>query len=443
MAKHLVIIGNGIAGVTCAREVRKLDSSIRITIISSESKHFFSRTALMYVYMGHMKLDHIKPYEDWFWKKNRIDLVHDHVTKVDTTAKLLTLEKTTAIPYDILVLATGSKSNTLNVPGKDLKNVQGLYSLQDLELMEKTTNDIKKAVIVGGGLIGIEMAEMLSSRGVQIKMIIREKLFWNGVLPDEEAAMIGRHLAEHGVKLIPEAELESIHDLNGDGEVNYIITKGGRRFDADFVGIAIGVSANIDFIKGCEIETDRGILVDEKMASSIPNVYAIGDCTQYRNAPEGRKTVEQVWYTGRMHGETLAKTICGNETRYRPGPWFNSAKFLDIEFQTYGIVKPILEENVEHFYWEHPEGKISFRAAFDKRLKTLQGINVFGMRLRHDVLDLWLRDKRDLPYVLARLSQAQFDPEFSVHHEQAILNAYNNQYGTKIIPLSSKATSLI
>lgn len=442
MAKHLVILGNGISGVTCAREVRKLDASIRITVVSSESEHFFSRTALMYLYMGHMKYDNIKPYEDWFWKKNRIDLVHDHVTRIDVATKCLKLENSSPISYDTLVLATGSKSNTLDVPGKDLKGVQSLYTLQDLKLMEKSTKGIGKAVVVGGGLIGIEMAEMLCSRGVRVKMLIREKLFWNSVLPDEEAALVGRHLAEHGIKLIPEAELASIHDLNGDGEVNYIITKSGRRFEADFLGITIGVSANIAFLNDSGIETDKGILVDEKMATSQPNIYAIGDCAQYRNPPEGRKAVEQVWYTGRMHGETLAKTLCGKETRYRPGPWFNSAKFLDIEFQTYGTVKPKLDEHVQHHYWEHPGGKISFRAAYDKYSKTLLGVNVFGMRLRHEVLDLWLREQRDLSFVISRLSQAQFDPEFYAHHENAILENYNSQFGTNILPTTKSAAAL-
>ena len=111
MPQHLVIIGNGIAGVTTARHVRKRDSEMKITIISAESDHFYSRPALMYIYMGHMRYQDTKPYEDWFWPKNRIELVRALVTKIDTDAKTLHFDDGRTIGYDKLVIATGSKSN--------------------------------------------------------------------------------------------------------------------------------------------------------------------------------------------------------------------------------------------------------------------------------------------------------------------------------------------
>ena len=152
----IVIIGNGIAGVTAARHIRKR-SDHQITIISSETKHFYSRTALMYIYMGHMKFENTKPYEDFFWKKNRINLVFDHVEKVVPSSNRLQLKSGATIPYDILIIASGSKSNKFGWPGQDLKGVQSPYGYPDLELMEENTKGINHAVMVGGGLIGIEM----------------------------------------------------------------------------------------------------------------------------------------------------------------------------------------------------------------------------------------------------------------------------------------------
>src|SRR3989338_4136036 len=107
--KHFVILGKGIAGATAAREIRKR-SEDRITLISSETRHFYSRPALMYVYMGHMKFEHTKPYEDWFWEKNRIDLIYDQVEAVDFASKALRMRDGSEMSYDILVLATGAKS---------------------------------------------------------------------------------------------------------------------------------------------------------------------------------------------------------------------------------------------------------------------------------------------------------------------------------------------
>ena len=165
--KHLVILGNGIAGVTTARNVRKR-SDMKITIISAESDHFYSRTALMYIFMGHMTYENTKPYEDWFWGKNNIELVRGFVNKIDTDNRELSLDEGRKISYDILVVATGSKSNKFGWPGQDLPGVQGLYSLQDLEHLEDNSREISRAVLVGGGLIGVELAEMLTSRGIPV-----------------------------------------------------------------------------------------------------------------------------------------------------------------------------------------------------------------------------------------------------------------------------------
>ena len=140
--EHVVIIGNGISGVTAARHIRKL-SNKRITIISAETDYFFSRTALMYVYMGHMKFEHTQPYENWFWEKNRIELKKGFVETVDYASKILSLAGGDQVTYDRLILAVGSKSNKFGWPGQDLKGVQGLYSKQDLDLMEENTSDIK------------------------------------------------------------------------------------------------------------------------------------------------------------------------------------------------------------------------------------------------------------------------------------------------------------
>lgn len=142
--ENIVIIGNGIAGVSAARHIRKL-SDKRIIIISAETDYFFSRTALMYVYMGHMKFEHIQPYENWFWEKNRIELVRGYVTHVQTKEKQLLIDGSRAIQYDKLIIATGSKPNKFGWPGQDLHGVQGLYSKQDLDLLEVNAPTKKRA----------------------------------------------------------------------------------------------------------------------------------------------------------------------------------------------------------------------------------------------------------------------------------------------------------
>ena len=427
---HTVIIGNGIAGVTCARFVRKL-SDHRITVISAESDHFFSRTALMYVYMGHMRYEDIKPYEDWFWEKNRIDLKRAYIEEVNTAGKTLRTAAGETIAYDKLVLAVGSVPNKFGWPGQDLGNVGGMVSIQDLERMEAASENLNRAVVVGGGLIGIEMAEMFHSRHIPVTLLVREKSYWNGVLPPEESAMINQEILRNGIDLRLGSELDRIED-DGTGKVTHLFTKDGERIDCGFVGLTAGVRPNIKFLEGAGIETEKGILVDENLQTSVKDVYAIGDCAQLRNPPAGRRPIEAVWYVGRMQGETAAYNICGKPVGYQPGIWFNSAKFIDVEYQVYGDIKAKRSDEYDTFYWEHPEGYKAVRIDYDRASRAVRGFNLMGIRYRHEVCDKWLREETPIDQVMPHLGLANFDPEFYDEYEPAIIAAFNAQTGGNV-----------
>lgn len=428
--KKVVIIGNGISGITAARHIRK-QSDYDITVISSETEHFFSRTALMYVYMGHLKYNNIKPYEDWFWKKNRINLLFDHAEKIDTEKKSVGLRSGKVVVYDKLIIASGSRSNFFGWPGQDLAGVQGLYSYQDLVKMEANTKGIRHAVIVGGGLIGVEMAEMLCSRKIAVTMLVREPAFWSNVLPIQEASLVSRHISSHGIDLKHESELKEIV-ADGNGNVNGVRTKKGENIFCDFVGITVGVHPNVDWLRASGIDVDRGILVDEYLETNIPGVFAIGDCVERTYPLQGRKSIEQVWYTARMMGEVVAQTICENKTRYEPGPWFNSAKFFDIEYQTYGLVGNSIGEDEADLYWEHPSGRTAVHLVWYKESREFKGINTFGIRLRHELFDRWLKDKMEIDFVVNHLGQANFDPEFAERHEGEIRDRFLKQVAVHI-----------
>jgi len=432
--EHIAIIGNGISGVTLARHIRKL-SDKKITIISAESDYFFSRTALMYVYMGHMKFEHTQPYENWFWKKNNIDLKKGYVNNIDTDNKTLHFAESDQMSYDKLVIATGSKPNKFGWPGEDLKGVQGLYSKQDLENLEiyAPNNKVcKRAVIVGGGLIGIELAEMLNSRNIPVTFLVRESSFWNSVLPEGESQMINRHIKNHHIDLRLSTNLKEIISGENGKVKSIIIEETGEEIPCDFVGLTAGVTPNISFLKESNIETNKGVLVNRFLETNIKDVYAIGDCAEQREAIGNRRPIEAVWYTGRMMGETLAQTICGNKLEYKPGHWFNSAKFLDIEYQTYGWVhgkkgKPDYEAQ---FHWKHEDDTKCMTIAYHRDTNEFLGINTFGIRMRHEVFDKWLTEKQDLDFVINHLEQANFDPEFYKRFENEIKETYNNTLQT-------------
>lgn len=415
---HIVIIGNGVAGITAARNIRKR-SEHRITVISSESEHFYSRPALMYVFMGHMEYAHTKPYEDWFWKKNRIDLVRDRALRIDTAAKKIELASGKSCDYDSLVLATGATSHMHGWPGETLNGVQGFTNLDDLALLEQNSREARRAVIVGGGLIGVEVAEMLRSRNIETTMLVREPSYWSNVLPSEESAMVNAHLAQHGVRLRLRTELREIiandADENQHGSkdsthvptrrANAVVTTDGERIDCDLVVLTAGVRPRVDLALASGIATNRGILVDELFATQTRDVYAIGDCAE---RPDG--AIDLLWYTARAHGEALASTLCGQPTKYDAGVFYNSAKFFDIEYQTYGEV-PATLDGVDSWTQSVRGGRGFLRITH--RSGNVVGFNALGIRLRADLCLRWISEAKPLDYVLERLASVQFDEEFT------------------------------
>lgn len=443
----IVIIGNGIAGTNAARFIRKR-SDYQITMISDESWQPFSRTALMYVYMGHLKQEGTHLYEDWFWEKNRIERVLARVGKVDVPGKQVLLENGISIAYDKLVIATGSKPNKFGWPGQDLEGVQGLYHLQDLEAMERASPALTggpmhgRAVIVGGGLIGIEMAEMFHSRHIPVTFLVREQSFWNNILPAEESDMINRHIREHGIDLQLGTELkEIVGDENG--RVAAVINNKGTRIDCQFTGLTVGVSPNIDFLRDSGVEINRGVLVDEYLKTSQPDIYAVGDCVELRKPAAGRRPIEAVWYTGRMMGQTAAASICGVNTVYKPRLWFNSAKFFDIEYQVYGDIPAETPEHISSLYWEHEAGRMAIRINYEKAGGAVTGFNLMGIRYRHEVCEKWILERTSIEQVLGNLSLANFDPEFFEQHEGRLIEKYNAMSGSTLKAVSRRSTNMV
>lgn len=428
---QVAIIGNGISGISAARNLRKIDPAVRISVISSETKHFFSRTALMYIYMGHMTFKETKPYEDYFWEKNRIDLVHTHVNHIDFQKRELQCSEGETILYDRLILALGSSPNKFGWPGQDLEGVGGLYAYQDLERMEKHSKNLKRAVIVGGGLIGIEMAEMFHSRHIPVTFLVRESNYWNSVLPLEESKMVSREIVKNGIDLRLETELKEIID-DGSGKCKAVITNKGETIECGFVGLTAGVHPNVKWLKETDLEIEKGIKVNEFLETNIPHVYAIGDCAQLSQPQAGRRPIEAIWYTGRMMGEICAHNILAKKTAYNPGIWFNSAKFIDIEYQVYGNVSGRPPEHHQSLYWEHKDGNKAVRLVYDKNTNKILGFNLMGVRYRHEVCEKWLKEETNLEEVLQKLHLAEFDPELYSSYSNEIIAQYNKQTGKSL-----------
>ena len=429
MNEKIVIIGNGVAGSTLALQLVEKGAN-SIMMLSDESSYFFSRTALMYVYMGHLTKVQLEPFSRESWDQSPIQRIKARVLSISSKDKELSFQTSDGnlkqLSYDKLVIATGSKPAFYDWKGLEAKGVLGLYHLNDLEKLEKwapNATTCPEAVVVGGGLIGIELCEMLISRQIKTTLIIRENFFWSSHLPEPDARFVEEHIRSHHLNLIKEDELLEIN-ADKTGHVSSVQTKRGETISCNLVGITTGVRPNIEFLKSSEIQLDKGILVDEYLKTSDPSIYAIGDCAQLRKPLPNRSAIEPVWYTGKLMGETLAQTLSGESISYNPGIWYNSAKFFDLEYQTYGTVssKASQPSTEQHFHWETANKAMTF--AYDKTSGAFLGINTFGIRLNHRMVSSWIEGAMNIQEVIHRLEEAHFDPEFSNQYYKQIKHAF-------------------
>jgi len=281
------------------------------------------------------------------------------------------------------------------------------------------------------------MVEMFHSRNISVTMLVREDSFWNIVLPKEESEMINKHILDNGIDLRLNEELQEIKGL--DGNVSSIVCKNsGEEIDCKFVGLTVGVSPNIDFIKSSGIAINRGIVVDEYLQTSAKDVYALGDCVELSKPNPGRRPIEAVWYTGRIMGKTVAQTICDQPTKYDPGIWFNSAKFFDIEYQVYGDIPAKTPDHISTLYWQHPTENKAIRINYETASGAVTGFNLMGIRYRQEVCEKWIREKYSIETVLENLGEANFDPEFFRQYEYYLIKKFNSLNPGKNILLRKK-----
>lgn len=415
-----VIIGNGVAGITAAMRIRQREAKARIVVISGETDYFFSRTALMYSYMDRMTRRDLEPYERSVWKKQRIELVRDWVVDLDADAGEITLQQGGKLDYDRLLIATGSVAN--HIPWKGIDQVkEGLVNfvtMQDLDACERWTQPGRKAVVVGGGLIGVELVECMAHHRMELTFLVREPWYWPAALGEEEGRMISEHIANHGVRLLHDEVVTEIHSR--DGRATGVSTESGQRYECEVLGVTAGVRPAVEWLEGVRTppEIGRGVVTGPDFATSLDNVWAAGDCAEIRR-PGEKPVIEQIWYSARRQGELAAEAMIGDAVDYRPPLYYNSSKFFEIEYTTVGeTVRPRKDnplaccdpEGARSFFHRVPGKEVCFRIT--ERDGAVIGFNLLGSRWDHTFLERWILERRDLGYVIEHLHEAQFDVEF-------------------------------
>jgi NADPH-dependent 2,4-dienoyl-CoA reductase/sulfur reductase-like enzyme len=416
---HYAILGNGMCGMEAALLLREREADARITLVSDEHDHFFSRPALMYVFAGQTSLRDTEPYDRQLYDRMRFERVRLRVVSVDAPGHALLFEGAARLGYDKLLLAVGSCGRPAPWPGSPGPGLHYFVTLGDLEGLDREARKGQRAVVIGGGLIGVEVAEILHDRGLPVTFVVRENWYFPLALDGNEAQLVTEHMRHHGIDVRLGVNVEEI--LRGpDGRPRAVGLVGGEEVPADLVVAAIGVVPNTAFLAGSALTVSKGgaIEVDDALKTSAPDIWAAGDCANVTWA-DGSRRPEQLWYTARDQGRLAARSMLGDDVAYRRGTWYNSAKFFDLEWTTAGWVPVLLNwdntpidpgPNVRSWFQRVPGRFVSQRIVV--KGDRVIGFNFLGSRWDHEPLMEWIHERRSLSWVLEHLHEAQFDEEF-------------------------------
>jgi len=286
MKEQLVCIGNGMAGIRTIEELIKIDpDKYDITVFGAEPHVNYNRILLSPVLAGEKKFEEIVLNTEEWYEKNHITLYKGHqVTEVHRLKQTVTTNQGIVKPYDRVLFATGSNAFIIPVSGHHLKGVVGFRDIKDVETMLSKAQNGKHAVVIGGGLLGLEAANGLSKQGMEVTVVHVLDTLMERQLDKTAAKFLKKALEERGLNFLMNAQTEAIL---GTEQVTGIRFKDGKEIPADLVIMAVGIRPNIELAKKARIHCEKGIVVDDTMQTFDPKIYAVGECVQHRNALYG------------------------------------------------------------------------------------------------------------------------------------------------------------
>lgn len=308
---HYTIVGGGIAAVSALRAIREYDAQCEITVVSEEKHCFYYRPMTPLIIKGDKERDDLMHDREGI---GHINLVHGRAVSLDPEKKEVIVEDGRKTGYERLLIATGSSPRIPQIPGIRERNVHYLRTMQDALALREAAETGRKAVILGGGYVGIKKAEALVHRGIDVTVVEQEDHILLPRLDKAGAALIEEKLAAKGVHLIFH---EAIASINPDGKGVKLAS--GKELASDFVCIAVGVRPNIEWLKDSGIETDKALVVDDRMQTSLEGVYAAGDVVQMRDVVTGKTVVSALWSNAVEMGKVAGANMAGGKIRYPGG----------------------------------------------------------------------------------------------------------------------------
>ncbi len=380
--EQYIIIGNGVATVGCIEGIRSVDMESPITVVSGENHKVYGRPLISYYLEGKTDLEKMKYRPDDFYDKNGVTLLLGKKA-VSLKEGSVVLDDGTELPYTKLCVATGS--SPFVPPFENLESVKEKYSfmtLDDTLALEKALFPEAKVLIVGAGLIGLKCAEGIIDRVASVTICDLADRVLSSILDTECAALMQRHLEKNGMSFL-------LGDSVARFETNKAFMKSGKEVDFDVLVLAVGVRANIGLVKDAGGETDRGIVVDDDMSTTLPGVFSAGDCAQGPDLSIGAKRVLAILPNAYMQGHTAGINMAGGDASLKNAIPMNSIGFFGLHAMTAGSYEgELYEEKTED----------SIKRLFTKD-DVLKGYILIGRNERAGIYTSMIREKTPLSSV--------------------------------------------
>lgn len=404
---NYVIIGNSAGAIGCIEGIRQMDQEGSITLISDESHHTYSRPLISYLLYGKTDEQRMKYRPDNFYEHNRVKTkLGRTVVKIGKESKQLLLDNDEIVPYDKLLVATGSRPFIPPMEGLDQVKKQFTFmTLDDAKALEAAISPKSRVLIVGAGLIGLKCAEGICDKVGSITVVDLADRILPSILDIPGSRMVQRHIEGQGIEF-------HLSDSVQQFEPGKAHLKSGKTLEFDVLVLAVGVRPNTSLIQSIGGEVGRGILTDDRCATSLPDIYAAGDCTESFDITTGQMRVLALLPNAYMQGECAGINMAGGEKRYDRAMAMNAIGFFGLHIITAGSYEG------EDFV---AQGKESYKRLFTKDNRLI-GYILIGCIERAGIYTALIREQTPLDSI-----------DFELVREKPQLMAYTKKKRDKIL----------
>lgn len=375
-----VIIGTGVAGLSAVEAIRGVDRSGEVILLGDDPHGYYSRPGLAYFLTGELRDKMLFPKKRDDYARLNFRYHKARVVGINRPSRTLQLEDKPLLSYDKLLIATGASAIPLTVPGANLPGVVKLDHLEDARGILKQVRRGRTAIVVGGGITALELTEGLLARGMRVHYLLRGSRYWGNVLDERESRIVEARLQEEGVTLHFHSEVVEI--LGRSGRVAGVRLLDGRTLKCDLLAYAIGIKPRLDLARSADLALDRGILVNEYLQTSDPQIFAAGDVAQVYDPLTGRSVLDSLWNPAREQGYAAGLNMAGRLTPYIKTVPFNVTRLAGLTTTIIGAVGSGRDDDIvgiargDSETWRQLPDAIAAQGGFDvNRVRLLIGEN--------------------------------------------------------------------